>query len=196
MIKTPIGFVPLLEAVNEVETRLGQRDLAIQTIAGACESGKLKAGYRSVTGGADDLDPKIWQNPQWRLFERGEIELVLPLLDDNDRPNTNGFTSRCEREVFVRRQGLDDLLETIVVPRSGAAAKGGRPLKLSRIAVAAEVTRLMDHHGEFSPDDPEWNAQARLREALIRKFGEAAPSTVDEYIKEPLAAWRKSHPKT
>jgi hypothetical protein len=75
-------------------------------------------------------------------------------------------------------------------------AKGGRPPKFDRAAVAEEVDRLMDHHGDFSQDDPEWNAQARLTEAIIRKFGEAAPSTVDEYIKDPLLAWRERRPKT
>jgi hypothetical protein len=77
--------------------------------------------------------------------------------------------------------------------------KGGRPTKFDRAAVAAEIERLMDHHGEFSADDPDWNAQERLKEALREKFGEAAPSTFDDYIVEPLAKWRAKkaeHPKT
>ena len=77
--------------------------------------------------------------------------------------------------------------------------KGGRPPSFNRNAVAAEVRRLMDHHGEFSADDPEWNAQARLIEAVRKKFGEASDSTLEPYIKEPLAAWRNekaASPKT
>lgn len=76
--------------------------------------------------------------------------------------------------------------------------KGGRPPRFDRDVVAAEVQRLMNHHGEFSPDDPEWNAQARLVEALRQRFGEASDSTLEDYLREPLAAWRteKAAPKT
>jgi hypothetical protein len=74
--------------------------------------------------------------------------------------------------------------------------KGGRTPRFDRAAVAAEVWRLMDYNGEFRPDDP-WDAQARLIEAVRAKFGEAADSTIEEYIKEPLAKWRESkRPKT
>lgn len=52
----------------------------------------------------------------------------------------------------------------------------------------------MDHNGEFSADDPEWNAEARLIEAIRKKFGEAADSTIATYIKAPLAEWRKKNP--
>jgi hypothetical protein len=75
--------------------------------------------------------------------------------------------------------------------------KGGRPRRFDPAAVAAEVQRLMDYHGEFRPDDPEWDAQARLTDAVRSKFGEAADSTIEDYIKEPLAKWRDSkRPKT
>jgi len=112
-MKTPFGFVPLLEAIDEVTTKLGSRDSAVRIIAEACECGKLKAGYRSaVTLGADDLDPRIWQYPQSRMFEKGMVELVLPLLDDKYQPHPS-FTSRCEREVFVRRDGLDAVLRNL-----------------------------------------------------------------------------------
>jgi hypothetical protein len=77
--------------------------------------------------------------------------------------------------------------------------KGGRPPKLDKAAVSAEVGRLMDHHGEFSADDPDWNAQVRLIEALRKEFGEASDSTFEEYIKQPLTDWRarrKAPPET
>jgi hypothetical protein len=78
--------------------------------------------------------------------------------------------------------------------------KGGKPPRLDRAAVSAEVGRLMDHHGEISPDDPDWNALVRLYDALRQKFGlELADSTLESYVKEPLAKWRelnKAPPKT
>jgi hypothetical protein len=70
--------------------------------------------------------------------------------------------------------------------------KGGRPRKLDNAAVSAEVGRLMDHHGEISPDDPDWNALVRLYDALRQKFGlDLADSTLEPYVKKPLADWRE-----
>jgi transposase len=87
-------------------------------------------------------------------------------------------------------------------PRKAATAKGkgGRPRKLDNAAVSAEVGRLMDHHDEFSSDDPDWNGLVRLYDALREKFGiELADSTLEQYVKEPIAQWRqgrRTSPKT
>lgn len=197
MLPTPLGFVTLLEAVEAAHRKLADKDSAIRMIAEACENGKLAAGYRSaVDGGAGDLDRRVWQMPQWRsFFETGTIDLDLPLLDERGRPDPAGFTARCTREIFVRRDDVDKLVAHL----DGPKGKGGRPRKFDQDAVAAEVRRLMDHHGEFSTDDPDWNAQIRLVEAVRYRFGEASDSTLEEYIKQPLAHWRAqkhSSPKT
>jgi hypothetical protein len=51
----------------------------------------------------------------------------------------------------------------------------------------------MDHHDEFSLDDPEWKSQADLERAILDKFvlsGKTpAESTVRDLIGEPLAQW-------
>lgn len=125
----------------------------------------------------------------------GQVRTQEPLVLNDD-----GVVGMRDRVIGERLINEDDLLDWLRrrhgASRAGAKAKGGRPPKFDRAAVGAEVIRLMDHHGEFSADDPEWNAQARLTEAIMAKFGEAAESTVDEYIKAPLAAWRERHPKT
>jgi hypothetical protein len=81
-----------------------------------------------------------------------------------------------------------------------AKGKGGRKPVLDQTAVAAEVERLMDYHNEFIPGDKDWNALARLYDALRQKFGmELANSTLDPYVKKPLADWReqkRAPPKT
>ena len=61
-------------------------DYVVTMIAEACEAGEIAAAYRSVTGGADNLDRNVWQGPHWRnYFAAGEIDLDLPLLDDKRR---------------------------------------------------------------------------------------------------------------
>jgi hypothetical protein len=87
------------------------------------------------------------------------------------------------------------LLKADVAPPKG---KGGRPKRLNQAAVAAKVQELMTDNGEFSPDD-NWNALARLYDALRQEFGEVSDSTLEPYVREPLAQWRLSKrplPKT
>lgn len=110
VLPPPPGFVALGEAVEMVGRKVGADLDVYLMIAEACESGKVAAAYRSDIGGADDLDCSVWQLPHWRsFFETGTIDLDLPLLDGRRRPNPSGFTARCTREIFVRRDSLDDL---------------------------------------------------------------------------------------
>lgn len=83
--------------------------------------------------------------------------------------------------VYIARQDL--------APRKG---KGGRPPRLDQATVTAEVCRLMDHHGEISPDDPDWNALVRLYDALRIRFGaDFADNTLEPYVKKALAEWHE-----
>jgi hypothetical protein len=62
--------------------------------------------------------------------------------------------------------------------------------------IEAKCYALMDHNGDFMPDDPEWDCQARLEEALM-KFcqdmwkREPGPSTLRERLPEWLSTWHK-----
>jgi hypothetical protein len=61
--------------------------------------------------------------------------------------------------------------------------------------IEAEVSKLMDDHGEFVDAD-EWNCQAQLEEELMLfckdKFGEEpAHSTLAAPISRGLAKWRE-----
>jgi hypothetical protein len=72
---------------------------------------------------------------------------------------------------------------------------GGRRPKFNWDEVRAKAFRLMDHHGDFSPDDEEWNAQARLEKALqefcIQRFSkEPAASSLRARIPNWLKDWR------
>jgi hypothetical protein len=118
----------------------------------------------------------------WPLKKMGPFQIRVP---DRD--------IRRDRQRLVRRTiGVPHwiyLLKADMAPRKG---KGGRKPVMDQNAVATEVERLMGYHGEFRADDPEWNAEARLKEAIRGKFGEAADSTIESYIKAPLANWRLS----
>lgn len=164
----------------------------ITVIAEGCEGGRIAAAYRTITG-VHELDLGVWRSPSWRrYFERGEIDLDLPLLDENWRPHKSGFTARCPCEIFVRRDSLDRLIASIEpaskppVPRR----RGGRPPH-DWEAIRKVVFQLMDYHDEFSIDDPKWNAQARLEEAILDRF-EVGVSTLRKRLPEMLAAWRKT----
>jgi hypothetical protein len=63
-------------------------------------------------------------------------------------------------------------------------------------AIETKCYELMDDNGDFMPDDPDWDCQARLETAL-RKFCEdtwqrqPAPSTLRDRLPGWLSAWRK-----
>jgi hypothetical protein len=133
-MEAPIGFVPLRGAVDAVGRKLlgdkwhpinqvdseviackldPQIEGVIKLIAEKCEAGEIAATYPIRRGGADALDCGVWRAPHWRnYFAEGTIDLELPLLDANDRPSSEGFTVKCTREIFVRRQDLDRLLQS------------------------------------------------------------------------------------
>ena len=97
----------------------------------------------------------------------------------------------------------DDLLNLVfpdgaTAPLSIAKPRGGRPAKIDWSVVASEVSRLMEYHGPFSVDDPDWNCKARLEAAvksfIDQKFGPEAIRSEDtirrrvtEFLKKPEA---------
>jgi hypothetical protein len=75
-------------------------------------------------------------------------------------------------------------------PAASSTARRGRP-PLDWQTIQKVAFELMDHHGEFSPDDSSWNAQARLEATLQDRFG-AGITTLREHLPDILAAWRKT----
>lgn len=152
-IEPPIGYVRLYDAVDAVGQKMkGSRwrpveriagpysvlsreqnpdfDEVITTIAKQFEAGKIATAYRTTTGSTEKLNRRAWQRPQWRsYFAAGTIELDLPLIDVNGRPNADGHTARCTHEILVRQKDLDRFIGTL--------PKAKRPLK-------AETARVSD----------------------------------------------------
>jgi len=80
---------------------------------------------------------------------------------------------------------------------------GGRKPKYDWDKIEAEALKLMDYHDEFSPDDPEWNAQAclvtDLQKFYLNTFGyEPSDSSLKAKIPKWLEKWRatKLQPET
>ena len=69
--------------------------------------------------------------------------------------------------------------------------RGAKP-KYNWAAAQEEFRRLMKHHGRLSSDDPEWNSQARIEEAIEKYFEkqlgpDAAPS--ESLIRQKVSQW-------
>ena len=139
----PNGFVRLSKAVEKfASSNPGlSREQAEKAIAEACECGQLAAAYRSITG-ADDLDPKVWQSIGWRnYFATGTIDLDLPLLDEKLRPNKQGFTARCTREIFIRQDSLVQFMASLApAPVDRSETSESRPSRGPKAGVSARVT--------------------------------------------------------
>jgi hypothetical protein len=195
MLSTPFGFIKLLKAVHLVDQKLGDRNRAIQIIAEACESGRIKAAYRSDTGGVDELDTKVWQMPQRRMFEIGMIELDLPLHDNRGRPHPQGFTAKCEREIFLRRDELEHFVGSLAMAK--AKHQVGAPEQFDWEAIRQFTFSELTNRGDFAEKDQVkgWKAAADLYRSIETRFPEGeCPSLTSLKERVPLIVeeWRAS----
>jgi hypothetical protein len=211
-MKAPIGFIGLCEAVDAVgRAVLGtswqyaisfnfdadqagvDHERVITMIAEGCEVGTIEAAYQSLTG-AEKLDRRVWQMPQWRnYFTTGRIDLVLPLRDENWRPVQDGRTSRCTFEVFVRRDSLDRFIKNRTTPPS---FEDEEPLKnASEQAIRAEMSIVAS---DPANDRPNVRELARLVKTRLHERGlHVAENRIIEIGGEPeFQALRRPTGKT
>ena len=130
-------------------------------IAEGCEAGEIDAGYPTVFGTVDDLDRSEWRKPHWRnYFITGTIDLELPLLDEQGRPNRSGFTARCTREIFVRRDSLKQFMASL----APAADEDEKPLRrASKEEIRVEIRAVNNEAGKFGPNVVKLPKAVRLR---------------------------------
>jgi hypothetical protein len=93
----------------------------------------------------------VWRLPHWRsFFIRGMIDIDLPLLDARGRPDPSGFTARCAREIFVRRDSLDRFIKTLV-PAADADEK--KPLRqATKEQIRVEIRAVYNESGDSPPN--------------------------------------------
>jgi hypothetical protein len=116
--------------------------------------------------------------------------------DDRGRHDIRFAEDECRREWLPAGRAA-----SAHEPASEQPHPGGRPPALNWQMVDREVFRLMDDNGEFSADDPDWNAQARLESAIANfcetKFGiRPGDTTIKDHIRPPLARWRQLRSET
>jgi hypothetical protein len=116
-------------------------------------------------------------------------ELAIGELDFDEKTLDCDGGRRIYREVHLLRCDVDHLIGP-AAGKSEAGRKGGRK-PYDRQAIEKRVGELMDHHGNFSTDDPDWNTDARLVEKLEDELG-ISRSTLYETIPPMVDAWRRS----
>jgi hypothetical protein len=117
----------------------------------------------------------------------GEVRTQEPIFLNDD-----GLVGMRHRQIGVQRFNEDDLLDWLDRhhPKSRKGHRGGRPPAYDWTAIKNAVIELMDENGDFSIDDPTWNAQARLEAVLNDKFG-VEKSALRVRLPNVLKDWRK-----
>ncbi len=123
-------------------------------------------GFRSSLGpddgdavAADDWDKRTYAITPGD-WQKCALATGHPVLREPDR--------RLPRfvDIEVDAIGIRRLFEPAPGEVSPSNSKGGRPPAVDWDLVKSEAFKLMHHHGDFSPSDQKWNAQARLEEKL------------------------------
>jgi hypothetical protein len=104
----------------------------------------------------------------------------------NPGPDTHG------QPVFLSTSNFQKWLEQQRASKHSYVARRGAKTKFDWAAAQEEFRRLMKHHGPLSSDDPEWNAQARIEEAIEEYFEkqlgpDAVPSK--SMIRKNVSQW-------
>jgi hypothetical protein len=115
------------------------------------------------------------------------------------------WPARTYSNIHCVKSDVDKIVESITKEKTTSqtppAKAGGRPPVVDWTMVDEEVFRLMDDNDEFSPDDPDWNAQARLEEEIADYcesiFGKRpGETTIKDNIRDPLKRWRQRRSET
>jgi hypothetical protein len=192
-----------LDEVEKADVWLDPQIGAVITmLAEACERGEIAATYEAP-GPPEPLPRREWQSPYWRsFFTTGRVTLDLPLLGINGQPAGRG-TARCPRNVFVRRDDLECFVGKLAAfghpetqppepselpSAAGEDSRPGRPPH-DWASIETAARELMEHHGDFGPDNEGWTAPARLVEQLCDRFS-IGKTQLRERLPNILSRWR------
>jgi hypothetical protein len=168
---------------------------------------ETRSRYVSASGEETLLDGEFWRDmarlevvpDDDGVVDR--LEVHRPKYVHGPAPFLPGGTFSVRRTDVERHERLYFPMTPASPPAHGHSAeaeplrKRGRKERIQWGLIKIEMMRLMDHHDEFSFDDPEWNAQARLEEALKqycqRRFSEEpSDGALRQKLPDWLAEWR------
>jgi hypothetical protein len=160
------------------------------------QKGHSPAGFEAAKN-ARDLLVKTFRDGD--IAGRGILQRRAPVIDIDLADARTG-------SLFIWNQALDCSLtvpgrkyvnvvlkEADIRPLCGARRRG-RPQEYDWEAIKAKAFALMNYHGDFRTDDPEWNVQERLVEQLADFCG-APDSLIREKLPAWLEEWRKEKTK-
>jgi hypothetical protein len=203
---TELDGVALTRFLPEVMATICARAIDGRDDPAPAPAGASPAG--AVSSGSPLTEPsQSPQSPQDESVspgaETGQEESPSPGKQP-DAPTEKRIRPRGPKPGTVKRYASADrkLSESAAGGKPAAAPhpRGRKPAGNWKI-VDAEVFRLMDYHGEFSDDDPEWNAQARLEAAIAdfcqKKFNKPpSEATIRAHVCQFLKRWRQSRSET
>jgi hypothetical protein len=145
MLESPVGYTPLNHVRDMLQARVPAETDVQRLIATACVQGKLSAAYRRWDGGADKLDPRVWQHPHWRsYYDDGLIKLELPLIDKLGQPHPDGRTApNCEREIFIDVSTLEAFLADLKPAPKTVLSNDHHPSRGPKAGVQLRVADAM-----------------------------------------------------
>ena len=183
---------PLVLAFNARDAARGAAEMKFRK---ALAAGELRALIRDPDNGALlELSRDGWErSSDDGGFAAGfDEDFVEP--GDFFQPGPPAVTNGYLRPVFFKDEEFSSWIARSV-PGRDVHVRGRKP-SYDRASIRKWVFGLMDYHGEFSLDDPEWKSQADLERAILERFALSGntpvESTVRALIREPLAQWRAS----
>jgi hypothetical protein len=172
----------------------------LRLVSGA-RSGETEAPAARAEESRPESEPELESKPEPESKPESESEPELAKAEHAAlQPIEPATTEPAPTEPQPNERTVAEPLADSANP-AATPHPGGRPPVANWSMVGEEVFRLMNDNGEFTVDDPEWNAQARLEEAIAdfceSKF-KTRPSetTIKDNIHEPLKQWRQSRSET
>jgi hypothetical protein len=172
---------------DQVTPALRRLHKTLSEIVKRNETGELELRIQSRNAGPwRDFNKDWWNTDQWRShFVRCRIDPDYP---KGDRPSW--MRDDNDHWIFATLQSAGEVLKQFNQP-------GGRSAGFDWQTIEIEAIRLMNVYGDFAPNKPKWNAQARLEDKLLEfcqiKWGREPSSSrlrSEKYLPSWLTRWR------
>ena len=193
---TPMGLNAIQESAARFRTGLALIDAARDrkvTLFGLATYGRPSQNGSGAVTPLLKIEPEFLANAT--LVIDGAPDWIGPTRFADEYPERGQATESVDFvDVVVHRESLRRWL-THLAGRP-APRKRGPKFRFDWSAIEREAIRLLDKHGDFSPRNKSWNAQARLESKLLefcsRHFRrEPSQTQLRDHLGRWLTAWRQ-----